>query len=132
MLLYSPIALGDHHSVRTQLDAYRGMHRQLDNGCLHAWYSHHVQPEYPTLTDKMFPFTPIDLRSGYIFGEERILTNRSGYFGWGDDSLFDAHVYDDVGREVSWEVPLVQRGRRHVAEVRLPSGYAAVLVRRRQ
>ena len=48
----------------------------------------------------MFPITPVELHEGYIIGQERIVTNRSGLFGWGDDSRHEVHVFDDQGREV--------------------------------
>ena len=47
----------------------------------------------------MYPFTPIELHSGVLIGKERILTNRSGHFGWGDASAFRAHVFDSDGKQ---------------------------------
>ena len=131
MLLYSPIGLGDHLTVRTQKDAYQSMVRQLDHGCLFAWYSHQVVPTHKTLTEHMFPFTPVELHEGYMIGEERILTNRSGYFGWGDQSQFDAYVYDRDGRlSDAIEVPVYQQDGITYAEVRIPEGYTTAIVRR--
>ena len=130
MLLYTPIGLGDHLTVRTQTDAYRSMLRQLDHGCLYAWYAHEVIPTHPTLTEHMFPFTPIELHEGYVIGEERILTNRSGYFGWGDSSRFSTYVYDREGKRTQEiEVPSVERAGNTYAEVRIPEGYSAAIVR---
>jgi len=80
--------------------------------------------------DLMFPITPIELRPGVILAEERILTNRSGRFGWGDSSAFKVSVYDGQGnlmeepnvREITIEAETF-------AEIRMPSDYMAVLVR---
>ncbi len=131
MLLHSPIGLGDHLTERTFLDAYQGMCRMLDHGCLYAWYGHQIIPTYPTLTEHMFPFTPVELHAGYVIGVERILTNRSGLFGWGDDARFEAYVYDRNGRRTQEiEVPRVIRDGKAYAEVRLPEGYSAAIVRR--
>jgi len=83
-----------------------------------------------TLTTYMFPITPVELHAGWIVGEERILTNRSGLFGWGDRSEFTARVFDRVGRETTEiTVPRVIRDGAAYAEVRIPEGYAAAIIR---
>jgi hypothetical protein len=131
MLLYAPVALGDHLTERSYLDSYRTMHAALDRGCLYAWYQH-IHHDCDAPTRYMFPTTPIELRPGMVLGEERIVTNRSGLFGWGDDSAFTAHVFDRGGRPTGgFEVPAVTRGGKHYAELRLPEGYMAILVRER-
>jgi hypothetical protein len=99
--LHSPIALGDHLTERSELDAYRDMLSALDYGCLYHWYDDlTLVPNHPTLTEHMYPFTPIELHEGFVIGRERIITRRSGLFGWGDSSRHEVHVYDDSGREV--------------------------------
>ena len=82
--------------------AYRTMLRALDYGCVYYWY-HDLQvgiPAHYHLTRYMFPITPTELHEGFIIGEERIVTNRSGLFGWNDASEREVHVFDDEGREV--------------------------------
>jgi hypothetical protein len=55
----------------------------------------------PSLSSKMFPFTPIELHSGWLVGKERILTAVSGDFGWrGEKPDVDVFVFDELGREV--------------------------------
>ncbi len=128
--LYTPIALGDHITERNEVDCYRWMLNALNWGGLYYWYAARIVPTRSTLTTHMFPFTPIELHSGYLIGRERILTNRSGLFGWGDLSGFKAHVYDRIGRETDGidAVRVVRDGRAY-AEVRIPEGYSAALVR---
>ena len=46
---------------------------------MYYWYGQ--KPTRPSFTAHMFPFTPLELHSGYLIGKERILTNRSGLFG---------------------------------------------------
>jgi hypothetical protein len=78
----------------------------------------------------MFPFTPIELHGGYLIGQERILTKESGLFGWGDLSEFTVHVFDRIGKETD-EIAcprIIQDGKAY-AEVRIPEGYAAAIVR---
>jgi len=129
-LLHTPIALGDHRREVDERDAYRSMLTALDNGSLYAWYSPKIVPTHKTLTEYMYPFTPIELHEGYVIGVERILTNRSGLFGWGDRSDFVPHVFDAEGRETSdIAVPKIERDGRTYAEVRIPRGFSWALVR---
>ncbi|NMA20329.1 MAG: hypothetical protein GX927_07095 [Lentisphaerae bacterium] len=78
-----------------------------------------------------FPFTPIELRPGYLIGEERIVTNLSGIFGWHDASEAEVKVYDGQGQLL--ESPLVK----HLTsdgisryEIRMPSDHVAILIRK--
>jgi len=130
MLLYSPVALGDHLTERVEEDCYRVMLEALDQGCLYSWYSTRIFPTHKTLTEYMFPFTPVELHSGHVIGRERILTKRSGLFGWGDDARFSVHVFDRTGRETQEiKTPRVSRNGRAYAEIRIPEGYSAAIVR---
>lgn len=129
--LYTPIGLGDHLTERTTQDCVDGMRRHLDYGSLYYFYHEQVTVSYPSITEEMFPCTPLELHEGYILAEERILTNTSGTFGWGDDSEFDVHVYDPTGLEVAdFEAPIVEQNGARYVELRLPRDYMAAVVRR--
>jgi hypothetical protein len=130
MLLYTPLALGDHITEHKAVDSYRVMLRALDHGCLYAWYPM-TPTTHKTLTEHMFPITPIEIHSGYIIGKQRIITNRSGMFSWGDTSEFDAYVYDRQGKLTDQYTakPIMQDGQAY-AELRMPEGYSAAIVRR--
>lgn len=129
--LHSPIALGDHLTERSEEDAYRNMVAALDYGCVYAWYPDQTFfPAYETITKFMFPITPMELHEGYIIGKERILTNRSGLFGWGDASQHEVHVFDDTGREVhGFKAPAIERDGATFTELRLAEGWSAAIVR---
>jgi len=129
--MHSPIALGDHLTERSEADAYRMMLTALDYGCLYHWYNDlTVIPEYPTLTEYMYPITPLELHEGWIVGKERIITKRSGLFGWGDKSRHEVHAYDENGRELrNFKAPLVQRDEANFSELRLADGWSAVVAR---
>jgi DNA-directed RNA polymerase subunit RPC12/RpoP len=130
MLLHSPVALGDSLTERVPEDAYKDMLLALDLGCLYSWYDDRIYPTHKTLTEYMFPFTPIELHEGYVIGKERILTDRSGLFGWADQSEFTAHVFDRSGKETDEvKVQKVMRDGATFAEVRIPEGYSVALVR---
>jgi Carbohydrate family 9 binding domain-like len=130
--LHSPIALGDHLTERSEADAYRNMLAALDYGCVSHWYSDmQVIPAYETLAKFMYPITPVELHEGYIIGKERILTNRSGLFGWGDRSAREVHVFDDTGREVpDFKAPTVERDGALFTELRIGEGWSAAMVRK--
>ena len=90
-----------------------------------------VIPTHPHLTHYMFPITPVELHEGYILGRERIITNRSGLFGWGDAAGHEVHVFDDQGREVpGFKAPTRNQNGQTLTELRLPEDYSAAIVRR--
>ena len=130
--LHSPIALGDHLTERCEEDAYRNMVAALDYGCVSHWYSDlQVMPTFETITKFMYPITPMELHEGYIIGKERVLTNRSGLFGWGDASKHEVHVYDDTGREVpDFKTPTVEQDGATFTELRIAEGWSAAIVRK--
>jgi hypothetical protein len=128
--LYTPIALGDHLTERTPLDCYRNMLDALDFGALYYWYHDQIVATEPTFTSVMFPTTPVELGPGYIIGRERILTNRSGLFGWGDESAFETAVFNDRGQRVDdYEIPRVVKAGASYAEVRIPDGFGVAIIR---
>jgi len=130
--LYSPIALGDHLTERSELHAYRVMLSALNYGCLYHWYNDVlVIPTHHHLTRYMYPFTPLELHEGYVIGEERIITNRSGLFGWGDASRHEVHVFDGEGREVeSFEAPWVNQDGKTYTELRIAEDWSAAIIRK--
>lgn len=130
--MFSPIALGDHLTERSEEDAYRMMLIALDYGCLYHWYNDMtVIPTHPTLTEYMYPITPLELHEGWIVGQERIVTKRSGLFGWGDQSRHEVHAYDERGRGMTnFKAPLVERAGETFSELRLADGWSAVVIRK--
>jgi hypothetical protein len=136
--LYTPIALGDHLSERSEEDAYHVMLNALNYGALYYWYNDMtVIPTYHTLTQYMFPFTPIELHQGYVIGKERIITNRSGVFGWNDSSPHEVHVYDNTGREVNLKdiktptvIKTLEKDNKTWTEIRIGEGWSAAIVRK--
>ena len=130
-VLYSPVALGDHIGERTEEDAYRWMLAALNYGCVYNWYSEQVTVSYETLASYMFPITPMELHEGHIVGKERIVTNRSGMFGWGDASSHEVHVFNETGREVpDFDAPLVTRDGKTYTELRIAEDWSAAIIRK--
>jgi hypothetical protein len=136
--LFTPIALGDHLTERSEEDAYHNMLRALDYGCVYYWYNDiGVVPTYHTLTEYMFPFTPVELHEGYVIGKERIITNRSGVFGWGDSSKQEVHVFDNTGREVDLKniksptvIKTYEKDGKTWTDIRIGEGWSAAMLRK--
>ena len=129
--LYTPIGLGDHLSERTPQDCVNAMRRHLTWGSLYYFYHQRIAMDYPSIAAEMFPCTPIELHAGYIIAQERILTNVSGSFGWGDASDFEVHVYGPDGREVEgFPAPVIEHEGARYVELRLPGECMAAVVRR--
>jgi len=128
--LFTPIALGDHLTERSEKDAYRKMLEALDYGCVYYWYYYLIWPEYPTLTSYMFPITPIEINKGYIIGKERIITKVSGYFGWGDNSDAEVHYFDSEGREVKRDTEKIKKDGKTYYKIVLGEYESCVIVRK--
>jgi len=70
-----------------------------------------------TVIAKTYPFTPVELHEGWVKSKERIITSRSGSFGWeqpfkaklylydGEGKLTTTQAYDTVQKSVSVTVP---------------------------
>ncbi len=94
--LYTPISLGDHKVIKdfpTLLDDIR---LKLMWGSLYYYYSRPDHPS-PTITQHMFPFTPVELHRGWLLGEERILTAVPGTFTLGNDDEVTVYWYGADG-----------------------------------
>ncbi len=133
--LYSPVALGDHLTERTEEDAYGVMLGALDYGCLYVWYfdlpPQMAIPTHYHLTHYMYPCTPMEIHKGYVIGKERIITKESGMFGWGDSSKHEVHAFDDKGREVKdFSAPTITRNGKTYTELRLAEDWSAVIIRK--
>ena len=98
--LYTPIQLGDMLTyANTPKDMAADQRMALKRGAL--YYHYCGGTGCPTLSSKMFPFTPVELHGGWLVGKERILTAVSGEFGWrGESPEVDVFVFDELGREV--------------------------------
>lgn len=130
--LATPVALGDHLTERKFTDSWKVMLRALDFGGLYCIYQTvRVYPSYPAMTKWMYPFTPVELHKAYLIGKERIITKKSGLFGWGDKSEFDVFVFDTMGKLTDkYPAEKVVIDNKNYAEIRIPGNCAAVVVRK--
>ncbi len=62
---------------------------RLNYGCLYV--RTHLNYNCDAVT-KFYPFTPLEIHKGWVKGKERIITNKSGKFGW--PGKFKARIWD--------------------------------------
>ena len=72
----------------------------------------------------------MEIRPGMVLGKERIITNRSGRYGWPDGSTADVYEFDENGQLVSNPRAKQIKDKGHVlTELTMPDNHFAVLVR---
>jgi hypothetical protein len=81
----------------------------------------------PCVTAQMFPFTPVDIRPGLLTGEERIISTRSGAFGWPGEFRARLYLYDQAGVLTQADPPV--RLYRSKCKLTVPAKGMAILVR---
>jgi hypothetical protein len=118
-------------AATTQADSVRCARQILREGGVYYGWQYQREPAAWNFTSVMYPLTPVELRAGVVLGVERILTARSGLFGWPDGATADVYVIDATGQRAA--SPLVKefdRAGRRLYEIRMPSDHFAVLVRK--
>lgn len=63
--------------------------QRLFYGCIYARSHINFKSE---IIERCYPFTPVELRSGWVKGKERIITAVNGDYGW-DDGVWRAKLY---------------------------------------
>ena len=75
---------------------YRDILKKLEYGSLYFWYRYKM--EHKTLVEHMYPITIQSIHAGVVRGKERIVTKKSGIYGWhGDRALHIVYLYDARG-----------------------------------
>ncbi len=126
--LYSPIALGDHLTVKDFPTLVEDIRRKLMWGSVYYYYSTPSQP-YPTITEHMFPFTPVELHRAWLLGKERILTAVPGTFTFGDRAPVRVYWYDAAGKLTEKTGEERVEGTRRLVRLALGAGEMAAIVR---
>lgn len=126
--LYTPVVLGDMWVYKSG-ECLEDIRERLKRGCL--YYHYHLSTPYPTITSKMFPFTPVEIHGGWMLGEERILTLFSGEYGWMNKNyLAYPYVYDEKGKEIEnypYEILFSKDGTR--IKLHLENDYCSSIVK---
>ena len=129
---YTPISWGSAYTEVTEEDITDTMKNKLANGGLFMYYSAKFTSDN-NFMQKLYPFTPCELHSGYIIGREKILTMLSGRFSWNDNSPISVEIYDKTGHLTTRKTP-VKKDSIHgnYAEVDLQDGEFAIIYRNNQ
>ena len=132
MHLSTPWGLGNHDNANNDRARSTMVRKALEHGCAITVYSWGDRPEGLHYMHVMYPITPQELRPAMILGRERIVTTRSGRYGWPDRRAGGTvtYVFDGEGKPVADPmVKTVHQAARTLTEVRMPSDHFAVLVR---
>ena len=90
--------LGNPSAIKNERDIYRDILAKLDFGALYWWYGAYSLPSHKTLVEHMYPITFESIHPGTVRGRERIVTKRSGIYGWhGDRGLHIVRLCDARG-----------------------------------
>jgi hypothetical protein len=131
--LHTPVCLGDINVRDSLKDFMDDVRLQLKHGTLYYPYNVRLPEgqEYYGVINYMFPFTPIAIYEGVLMGEERIITLKSGVYGWGDKSIVKCHLFDEDGQEIPADqrIKLLEEGGKTYVGVILDSGQIAILER---
>lgn len=91
------IALGDSTRIQGERDVYDDIRAKLEWGGLYFYYGEGTLTR-PTPATQMYPITVEMFRPGIIQGRERIITTKSGSYGWfGEKNLHRVYHYDGRG-----------------------------------
>jgi hypothetical protein len=128
--LASPLGCGGHES-RSQADVIREVREFLDLGLL---YVHIDTGAYVETSESVlkhcYPITPLELHDGYILGRERIVTARSGSFGFGDSSPLTAVVFGPDGKQRPARAAAVAAAGHTFCRLQLEQGSIGIVTRR--
>lgn len=133
--LHTPVCLGDIHVSDSLKDFMDDVRLQLKHGTLYYPYNVRLpegQENYGII-NHMFPFTPIAIYDGVLIGEERVITLRSGIYGWDDKSIIKCYLFDKDGREIPADSKIkfiVDKDGKTYVNVILDSGQIAILERK--
>jgi hypothetical protein len=131
MHLSTPWGLGNYvYDDGSEAACARMIRKALDHAGTILMYDWSREPPAFHCQHVMFPITPEELREGMVLSHERILTNRSGRYGWRDGSDADVYVFDATGKLVP--SPNVRRSTtegKATIEIRMTSDCFAVLAK---
>jgi hypothetical protein len=126
------IGLATNHPEKTPADIYATVYNFLKRGGL--YYADTLSSESPKnhFVQYMFPTTPVEIYEGIILGKERIITCKSGIFSLPEDSSAQIFAVSPEGLLVEHDklVKEIKAGKGYKYEVRIPSNYIVILVRK--
>ena len=99
------------------------LRRRLDFGTIYARTALDYKSD---IVKRFYPFTPMELHEGWVKGKERIITDRSGDFGWDENFSGKLYLYDAVGKlQNTQNIDVAQKS----VSIVVPDGGIAILER---
>ncbi len=125
-----PVGLANNNKEETAADSVQQVVSMLDRGGVYYGFRY-VRAASPwNFSSVLYPITPVELREGVVIGKERILTNRSGTFGFPDGSKAQVVVVDrDGSKDSNPSVSEVQVSGKRAYRVTVESGQFAVIIK---
>ncbi|PIY48034.1 MAG: hypothetical protein COZ05_04310 [Armatimonadetes bacterium CG_4_10_14_3_um_filter_59_10] len=102
--LFSPLAYGNNPPSTDEAALFQVVRERVEC-CVLTHIGGMPRLTRPCVTARMFPFTPVDIRPGIMTGNERIVTTRSGSYGWATPFKARLFVYDKSGALSEAEPP---------------------------
>ncbi len=100
-LLPTPATLGDPSLCKDEASVYRDVLNKLRWGNLYFYYNEPKELLHESIPGRMYPITVDRVEAGCVRGAERVVTMRSGVYGWpGSRDLHRIYRYDSRGRRV--------------------------------
>ena len=130
--------LGNPSAIRNERDYYRDMLTKLDFGALFFWYGWGGKLTHKTLAEHMYPITFESIHAGVVRGKERIVTKKSGVYGWPGERPSDSragrelhavYLYDARGALTRHRFLTTVDAAGTRTEIRLERDQAAAIVR---
>lgn len=98
-LLPTPCTLGNPASIEDEQGLYRDVLGKLSVGNLYFFYGGPVDLKHEPLPARMYPITVTEVRPYLVIGRERLVTGRTGDYGWPRDrALHKVYRFDSRGR----------------------------------
>jgi hypothetical protein len=100
-LLPTPVTLGNPAVCGSEEGVYEDVLSKLRWGNLYFYYNEPATLAYESVPKRMYPITVQEVHAGYVKGKERLVTLRSGVYGWPDTpDLHLAYRYDGRGHPI--------------------------------
>ncbi len=125
-----PVGLANNNKEESAADSVQQVISMLDQGAVYYGWRYVREASPWNFATVLYPITPVELGEGFVIGRERILTNRSGTYGFPDGSKAQVVVVDRDGSKVgSPQVNEVQANGKRAYRVTISSGQFAVIIK---
>lgn len=125
--LTAPVATGG-ANAKTNADVMNEVYKFLQHGLLYFHIGNGLYAETnESILGRIYPITPMEIHQGYIIGKRKIITSRSGGFGFGDKCSINVWVYDRVGSLKEHKEEIVEQEGKRYCILTLSPGEIAVI-----